>query len=162
MGKGNKESDSASDMMAQSFKDMSGLNKEMQAEAAPWRKAAGSAYMDALNSPEKFAAPGINEINRGTAASLNSVEQMQPGGTRDRAGRDLRMNQMSQKATMLNQTKGGAAAALGNLGIGGAQTGISAMGQANTASSNLGQMGTAKSQAKAQGMQGMGSMLGGL
>jgi hypothetical protein len=149
-------------MMGQAFKEMSTLNKTMQTEAAPWRQAAGGAYMDALKNPAAFVAPGLNELRRGTSTGQRSVEQMQPGGARDRAGRELQMNQLNQGATMLNQGKASAAQALGNLGIGGTQTGISAMGQANTAAGNLGQMGAAQSQSKASGAAGFGSLLGGL
>jgi hypothetical protein len=162
MGKGGGTSKKAEEMMAASFKDMSGLNRELQTQAAPWRTQAGNAYMDAYNDPSKFVSPGLNEITRATGAAQNSVEQMAPGGARDRASRDLRMNSLNQKASMLNSGRAGAAQALGNLGIGQTQTGISAMGQANNSASSLGQMGQAKDANKASSVQGFGSLLGGI
>lgn len=160
MGKGN--SDQAAKMSAEVGKEMIGLNRQLQTEAAPWRQAAGSAYMAQLNDPSKAVASATNSLARDAASAKSQISEMQPGGARDRAMRDLTMSQMTGRAQLLNSGHQAAAQALGNLGVGVSQAGIGAAGTGNQAAQNLGQIGAQQKAGLSSGAAGFGALLGGI
>jgi hypothetical protein len=161
-GKGGSADKEAQRIAATSGKELTELAKSMSAEAAPWRKAAGEAYMTQLNDPYKATAAGQNALSRQTAQGLNAVAEMQPGGARDRASRDLRMNKITGSANLLNQGYDSAAQALGTLGVGQTQAGIGAYSGANQSANTLAQIGANQKSGLGAGAAGFGALLGGL
>lgn len=163
MGKGANDADKAAQKMsAEAGKELVNLNKQLQAEAAPWRKSAGEYYTKALTDPWSATAPAQSQLARDTSKAMWSNAEAEPGGARDRVARDLKMNLIAQKSNLLNQGTAQAAQNLGTLGVGQTQTGASALGGANQSASTIANIGAQQHQAKASGAGGFGAFLGGI
>lgn len=166
MGKGpSSEEKDAMKTMGSAMKDQVALGKQLSAESAPWRQSAGAEYMKQVQDPSRAVAPAMNDLSRSTGQALNQIDEMQPGGARDRAKRDAAMGLRSGRANLMNQGYSQAVSSLGNLGIGGTQTGISAYGGGSNSASSLGNMSggiQARKGSMGGGAAGFGALLGGL
>jgi hypothetical protein len=167
MGKGpSTEEKNSMKILGDISKDQSALGKQLAAESAPWRQAAGAEYMTQIKDPSRAAAPAVNDLTRTTGNALNQIDEMQPGGAQDRARRDTMMGLRTGRAQLMNQNYGAAVNSLGNLGIGTTQQGIGAYGGAGSAAGGLGQVAggvqSRKANAIGSGASGFGALLGGL
>lgn len=164
MGKGSDEQDQAAAAQGRVMNKFADIMGQQYKEGAPWRSQAGGEFTKMISDPSKAMAPGLNELNRATAQQMQGVDQMNPGGLRDKLQRDLKMNLTTSRAQMLNQGYTGAVGALGQLGGGNIQSALGAGQGASSGAANLSQIGAQKKAQSGMGAlgSGFGMLLGGI
>lgn len=161
MGKGPSNAEKeAYKTLGEAAKDQVALGKQLAAESAPWRKAAGAEYMKQIYDPWRATSAGQNQIARGALQQTQAVNEAAPGGAREQALRDIGMSTRTQSAQLLNQGYNQAVASIGNLGIGNTQTAVGAYGGASNSAGSLGQLGASQKNGLGGAAAGFGALLG--
>jgi len=164
MGKGEmKKATAATQSQVDVAREITGVAKGLMAESAPARQAAMDYYMALLkgNRPEALSAvaPQVNQVMSQTAQARKAIEAMPPGGARDKALRDLALQEAALKTQIYSGSVPQAATALTAIGQWGTQTGLGGYGQASQGFGSAAQMYGVLSNMKAQGW---GSLAGGI
>lgn len=137
------------------------LSRGIIEESAPWRAVAGNYYTGITKGGDeltKAVAPQINAVTRQYQTALKGAKELPLGGSRDRAIRETRLGEASEKAGIYSGGIKEAIDKLNSLGTAGTQMGMAGYGGSaenyGAVSRTYGQMADAKAQS-------VGSMAGG-
>lgn len=167
MGKGEaKEAKSATQAQIGIAREVADIARGLVTESAPARQAALGYYSAIMKGsrPETLlaAAPQVAEVSNQMTALRRRAEQLPPGGLRDKALRDIALQEAAMKTQIYAGGVPEAAARLASMGYGGTQAGVGAFGQAGQGLGSAAQNMAALSQMKAQSWAGLAGGIGAL
>jgi hypothetical protein len=169
MGKGeSKAASAAAASQADVAQQTLDVGKGLLAESAPARQTSMQYYTDIAKGTgpnlQRAVAPQINAASQQYYTAGRSVQNLAPGGQRDRATRDLALGQASTKSSIYSGGVNEAIARLASMGMGGSQMGVGAYGSAGQgfggASQNYAQLAQMKSSMWSGLAGGFGSLAG--